>query len=75
MIARLLVSSRSSKRVGQLTNQPSTRSRGIEQRILRPKDDFDSDTSNSTSCKLVIGQGRRSLRSDDLKLGHQPCTE
>jgi hypothetical protein len=71
MITRLLVSSRTGKQAGQLTDQPSTRSRGIEQRILRPKDDFDSDTSNSTSCKLDIWKIRRSLRSDDLELDHQ----
>jgi hypothetical protein len=71
MITRLLVSSRSSTRAELLADQPSTRSRGIEQRILRSKDDFDSDTSNSTSGKLDIGKGVGSLRSDDLELDHQ----
>jgi hypothetical protein len=71
MITRLLVSSRTGKQVGQLTDQPSTRSRGIEQRILRPKDNLDSDTSDSTSCKLEIEKGVGSLRSDDLELDHQ----
>ena len=68
MIARLIISLATCKGTRQLTDQPSTRRRGIEQRILRSKDDFDSDASDSTSGKLDIGTSRGSLRSHNLKL-------
>jgi hypothetical protein len=74
MKARLIVSLATSDIASSLTDQPCTRCGGVEQRILRSKDDLDSKSSDSTSGKLCVGMGRGSLRSDNLKLDYQSCT-
>jgi hypothetical protein len=53
MKARLVVSSWLIRSARGLTDQPSTRSGSIEQRVLSSEDDLDSDTSDSTAGQRV----------------------